>query len=298
MQVNRLFEIIYILLERQTVTAKEFAERFEVSSRTIYRDIETLSAAGIPIYMSKGKGGGISLVSGFVLDKAVLTKEEKNNILTSLTAFSAVGLSERTSALDKLTALLGGKCTDWVEVDFSNWSHGSKDKKLFYTIKDTIINQIIIQLSYSNGKGESSIREVEPLKLCFKGQDWYLYGFCKLKNDFRFFKLRRITDLIITGKQFEREIPKQIFTDTKQYVQTSEPIKLRISKSLAYRVYDEFPHYRTDENGDFIVDIIDSDPNWTYSYVGTFGSKAEIIEPENIRNNYIKLLQDSLKIYL
>lgn len=86
MQINRLFEIVYILLDKKRVTSRELAERFEVSSRTIYRDIETLSAAGIPVYMSKGKGGGISLLPDFVLNKAVITDEEKEEILSSLKA--------------------------------------------------------------------------------------------------------------------------------------------------------------------------------------------------------------------
>lgn len=80
MQINRLFEIVYILLEKEKVTARELAERFEVSTRTVYRDIEALSCAGIPVYMSKGKGGGVSLLPGFTLNKAVITEGEKAEI--------------------------------------------------------------------------------------------------------------------------------------------------------------------------------------------------------------------------
>ena len=114
MQINRLFEVVYILLDKKTVTAKELAERFEVSSRTIYRDIETLSSAGIPVYMSKGKGGGISLLPDFVLNKAVLTDEEKEDILSSLKAVKAVNLSKTDTALKKLSSLFGESNTDWI----------------------------------------------------------------------------------------------------------------------------------------------------------------------------------------
>ena len=106
MQINRLFEIVYILLENKIVKAGELAEHFEVSVRTIYRDVETLSQAGIPIYMSKGKGGGISLMPDFILDKAVLTEQEKGEILSSLKAVSALSLSESGSALNKLNSML------------------------------------------------------------------------------------------------------------------------------------------------------------------------------------------------
>ncbi len=298
MQINRLFEIIYILLDKKTATAKELAEYFEVSTRTIYRDVETLSSAGIPIFMSKGKGGGISLISGYVLNKAVLTDNEKTNILSSLKAFSSVDLSEQDSTLNKLSAMLGDKNTDWIEVDFSNWSDGGKEKKLFANLKIAIINKNIVNISYSNGKGEISNREIEPLKLCFKGQSWYVYSFCQLKKDYRFFKLTRISKLEIMAEKFERDTPKQILTEETYHTQQSETVKLKISKKFAFRVYDEFPQYEIDENGDFIVDVFISDKNWLHSYICTFGQHAEILEPKHIRNDFIKYLQDTLKNYL
>lgn len=298
MQINRLFEIIYILLERKIITAKELARHFEVSPRTIYRDIDVLSSAGIPVYMSKGKGGGISLISGYVLNKAVLTEEEKINIVSSLKAVSSVDLSPQDTALKKLSALFGDKNTDWIEVDFSHWSDGGKEKELFNKFKSAIINRFIVKLSYSNGKGENTDREIEPLKLCFKGQDWYIYSFCRLKKDYRFFKLKRISVLNITDLPFDRESPPQIFNNEMYYNEKSELIKLRVSKKLAYRVYDEHVEYEMDENGDFIVKVSISDKYWVYNYISTFGKDAEILSPESIRNGYINFLQDILKNYM
>lgn len=153
MQINRLFEIVYILLDKKTATAKEFAERFEVSSRTIYRDIETLSAAGIPVYMSKGKGGGISLLPDFVLNKVVLTDDEKTNILSSLKAVNSVNLSETDTALEKLSSLFGGENTDWIEVDFTSWVNTEDEKNVFNTIKSSILSKKVISFFYASGKG-------------------------------------------------------------------------------------------------------------------------------------------------
>ena len=101
MQINRLFEIIYILLDKKTVTANELAKKFEVSSRTIYRDVEILSGAGIPIYTTKGKGGGISILDNFILDKSVISKEEQSAIITALTAMSVLPNVEKTGIADK-----------------------------------------------------------------------------------------------------------------------------------------------------------------------------------------------------
>ncbi len=298
MQINRLFEIIYILLEKKNVTAKEFAEHFEVSTRTIYRDIETLSSAGIPVYMSKGKNGGISLVSGYILNKTILTDEEKVNILSSLKAVSTVNTNKQDSAIDKLSAMFGDKNTDWIEVDFSHWSDGDKERELFNKIKNSIINRTTVDFSYSNGKGETTKREVEPLKLCFRGQDWYFYGFCLQKNDYRFFKLKRVSNFTVTENKFKRETPKQIFINEKHYVENPDKVTLKISKKLSFRVYDEFPEYKLDENGDFIVNAVIWDKDWIYSYISTYGNMAKIIEPEHIRKKYIEFLQESLKVYL
>lgn len=141
MQISRLFEIVYILLDKKTVKAKELAVRFEVSSRTIYRDIETLSSAGIPVYMSKGKGGGISLLSDFVLNKAVITEEEKKDILSSLKAVNAVNLSKSDTALKKISSLFGELNTDWIEVDFSSWANIQNETETFNTVKSAILSK-------------------------------------------------------------------------------------------------------------------------------------------------------------
>ena len=168
MQTNRLFEMIYILLDKKLVTAKELAEHFEVSTRTIYRYVETLSGAGIPIYMSKGKGGGIALLPEFVLNKAVITEQEKEDILSSLTALGAVSLSDQRKTLEKMSGLFGGSDSNWIEVDFGFWADGEKEAALFQTIKQSILQKQVVHFLYINVKGERLAREVEPLKLVFK----------------------------------------------------------------------------------------------------------------------------------
>ncbi len=192
MQVGRLFEIVYILLERDKVTAKELAEHFEISTRTIYRDIETLSGAGIPVYMSKGKNGGIALLPDFVLNKAVITEKERKEILSSLFAIKSVNLEESNTALQKLGNLFGTEDADWIEVDFGFWSDGEKEATLFAEIKRAILEKKVIHFLYTSTIGEAVHREVEPLKLIFKGSSWYLYGYCRIRKDFRFFKLNKV----------------------------------------------------------------------------------------------------------
>ncbi len=298
MQINRLFEIVYILLDKKIVTSKELAKRFEVSTRTIYRDIETLSSAGIPVYMSKGKGGGISLLSDFVLNKAVLTEEEKNNILSSLKAVNSVNLSESDNALEKLSSLFGETSTDWIEVDFTAWYNAEEEKEIFSSLKSAILSKSAVSFFYSSGKGENTNRHVYPLKLCFKGQNWYLYGYCNKRCDNRFFKLTRIKQLSILDETFQKRAPLQIFSEKSILNDDLIVLKLKLSKKMAYRVYDEFNTYTQLEDGSFIAEIMYPKGEWIFNYVASFGEDCEVLSPEEIRNEIKIKFQRILNNYL
>ncbi len=298
MQINRLFEIVYILLDKKTVTSRELAERFEVSTRTIYRDIETLSSAGIPVYMTKGRGGGISLLPDFVLNKAVITEEEKEDILSSLKAVSAVNPSKTDTALNKLSSMFGESSTDWIEVDFSPWAGAQNETETFNTIKSAILEKRLISFIYASAKGQKTARHVEPLKLCFKSGAWYLYGYCKSRNDFRFFKLRRIRELCLTEQTFSRKSPKRILYDNNVFQEEYIKLKLKLSPQAAYRVYDEFESYEQQYDGSFIVEIAYPKGQWIYYYITTFGRHCEVLEPEDVRNYVETELKKTLKNYL
>ena len=155
MKINRLFEIIYILIEKESITAKEWAEKFEVSTRTIYRDVEILSSVGIPIYMTKGRGGGISLLPNYILDKTVLTDKERENILSSLRAVQTVDIADSNSKqelIQKFSSLFGNSYIDWIEVDFSSWHDYKDQSNIFQIIKSAIFNKKKIKFEYSNSK--------------------------------------------------------------------------------------------------------------------------------------------------
>lgn len=298
MQINRLFEIVYILLERKAVTARELAERFEVSQRTIYRDVETLSQTGIPVYMSKGKGGGISLLPEFVLNKAVLTKEEKSEILSSMRAVSALSLSADGSALHKLQSLLGKKDCDWIEVDFSSWGYFGNDAQTFELIKTAIIEKRALFFLYASGKAEKLPREVYPLKLLFKGAAWYMYGYCNLRKDYRFFKIRRIENPVLLDNHFDLPIPEHVLElekpDTSNYIRTV----MRISPKMAFRVYDEISNYQVKENGDFVCEMFLPDPDTICTYAASFGDCATILEPSEAVVEMKRRLEKSIQNYL
>ncbi|MDE7382714.1 MAG: HTH domain-containing protein, partial [Treponemataceae bacterium] len=154
MQVNnRLFEIVYILLQKKKVTAKELAERFEVSTRTIYRDVETLSRANVPIYATQGKDGGIALLDKYVLNKTILSEEEQNQILFALQSMKNVSGQNERGVLEKLSTLFNKAVNDWIKIDFSSWEKDSAQETKFEIIKKAILNKNRIEFVYYNSNG-------------------------------------------------------------------------------------------------------------------------------------------------
>lgn len=299
MQINRLFQIVYILLNKKSVTANELAEKFEVSARTIYRDIETLCSAGIPVYMAKGKGGGIRLLDNFVLNKSLLSEEEQNEILTALQGLNATKYPDVDNVISKL-GLLFNKCDyNWIDVDFTNW--GSNERKKFDLLKNSIISKRIIEFDYYGSSGEKTSRSVEPIQLWFKDKSWYLRGFCLSKDSIRIFKFSRIRDLKVTEKTFERVFPLEAFSEpVRGDNYRSVNLKLKIQSFSAYRVYDEFDEENITHNddGSFTVNISFPEDEWVYGYILSFGSNAEVIEPEYMRDIIRERLKEALKKYI
>ncbi len=280
------------------MTASELADRFEVSVRTIYRDIDTLSAAGIPVYMKKGSGGGIYILPGFVLNKAVLTDEEKRNIISALHAVDAVSLDERDTALQKLSSFFGQVNADWIEVDFSSWSSNGEEVNLFAKLKQAILSKELVSFLYHSGQSSSMMRTVAPLKLCFKGQGWYLYGFCSLRKDYRFFKLRRIKELLVLEEHHNQIAPQTVLDKPNIFKEEMIELKLKLTPAMAFRVYDEFSNIETLTDGSFIVKQVMPKGEWIYSYISSFGIDCEVLEPLVIRNYIKECLQKSLNNYL
>lgn len=287
MQINRLFEIIYLLLNKKFTTANELAEHFEVSVRTIYRDIDTLSLAGIPIYALQGKGGGISLLEHYVLDKSVLSEREQNEILYALQSLTVTQVPEADKVLAKLSSLFKKSRTNWIEVDFSPWGSDDKGFSQFTLIKDAILTHKIIEFNYFSSSGEKTARRVEPMKLIFKINAWYLQAFCLTRNELRMFKIVRMADVQITEDLFTQMIPQPL-PDGGQLQETQKWIELclNISADGAYRVYDEFKEKEITKNtdGSFTIKTTLPESDWLIRYILSFGSEAEVKSPQHIRD--------------
>ncbi len=293
MKNDRLFQIIYILLEKKTITAPELASVLEVSVRTIYRDIDTLSASGIPVYALSGKNGGISLMPGYTFDKALLSEAEQEQILFALQSMKATGQNVNL-LLSKLGTVFKKANKNWIEVDFSRWGLRKTDTVKFETIKKSILEKRILQISYAGSYGETTERNVKPIRLIFKSKNWYMQGYCLKAQAFRTFKITRVLSLAITDESFDDEF-NEIPSIENESVSMSNVIelKLRFSPKLLFRVYDEFPNEYIEKqiDGSVIVTAYMPADSWIYSYILSFGTNVEIIEPFYLKEELLKYIK-------
>ncbi len=296
MQISRLLEMVHLLMEHHSMTAAELAQRFEVSPRTILRDVDTLSEAGIPVYTAQGKGGGISIVDRYVLNKALLSGEEQQQILFALQGMAAAtGRPDANAALGKLRTLFAQTEPDWITVDFSRWGNTEADQARFEQIKSTIVSQRALAFTYDSAYGENARRTVYPLRLVFKFAAWYLQAFCIAKQGFRTFKVNRMRDLAAMPVRFDRsEYPApQIEADTD--ASSSIELTLRYHPAAAYRAFDEFDaqHIQKQEDGSLVVTAWLPEDGWLYGYLLSLGDAVDVLSPGSVR---LQLAEQARKI--
>lgn len=298
MQESRLFRIVYYLLENGKATAPELAQKFEVSIRTIYRDIDAISSAGIPIYAAQGKGGGISILSDYTLEKSFLSEQEREQILMALQGIMATTGKTSDELLTKLSGLFQMKYTKWIEVDFSDWVQGKPQQNTFDLIKNAIFQKKVISFCYFNSKGNNSKRNARPICLVFKSKDWYLYAFCLLRNDYRFFKLTRIRQVEMLSDTFTQDFTP-IKIEKQIHIEKTITVKLKFDRRIAFRVYDEFTDNITeDTQGNLYVQVNLPDNEILYSYLLSFAEYVEVLEPQCIRKQIKKKLQKMQEKYI
>ncbi|MDR2956960.1 MAG: YafY family transcriptional regulator [Coriobacteriales bacterium] len=295
MKINRLIEIITILLNRQTVTARELAERFDVSRRTIYRDIEVLSSAGVPIYSDKGKGGGISILEDYTLNKALLSKSESDGLILALKAMASTDYPEADSLLDKVSAIFkNSRANDWIEIDLDSWNNKVNEDNKFTKIRDAIRDSTVIYFDYINGKGVKSSRLVEPIKLMFNAYTWYLIAYCYFRCEQRMFRLSRIRNIELLDQHFTK---RTVAEQEKPVVRAPlVELKLRCDAKVLNRLYDAFDEQYIIQNNDGSFDLIVQIPDeeWVFGFILSFGNHVEVIEPEHIR---LEIKNRAKKIY-
>jgi len=282
------------------VTAKELAGRFGVSQRTIYRDVDTLSLSGIPVYTEKGKGGGISLLPDYVLSKSILSDKEQDEILSALRGLSNLRVSETEQVLQKLSGVFNKSAANWLEVDFTDWSYSNG--ALFTDFKTAVLEHRIAEFDYYGANGEKTSRRVEPLKLWFKSRAWYIHAYCLTRRDIRLFKLSRVKNLVLSDETFIERDLLQMQTDApaESCHLPDVTLKLKIGPEMAYRVYDEFHEDMVEKQTDssYIVTVDWPEDEWVYGTILSYGGFVEVLEPEHVRRIIKHKAQEIAKKYL
>ena len=281
----RLFALYHYLLERRQATAPELARRFEVSVRTIYRDVDALSAAGVPVYAVPGRGGGIALLDHCVLERAAFSQAEQAQLLTALQSLPDSVRAEAAGTLDKLAALFRQRAPDWLQVDLSHWGSAAPDHAKFQRLKQAILERRPISFRYMRSSGQAALRRVLPARLVFKGRAWYLQGFCLDREDYRTFKVSRMLDLAVQEESFDRPLVPPPIQAAQAEPPFPVPLTLSFAPWMAHRVYDEFAEdcIAPQADGSFLVQVVFPEDQWLYGYLLSFGAAVEVLAPASLR---------------
>lgn len=294
MKIDRMLTIIVMLLNRKRTSAKELSEKFEISVRTVYRDIEAINQAGIPVISYPGNNGGFGIVDNYKLSHQVLTI---NNLCSMLSALKGINSTlediELESSIEKLRNIIPqDKAQDLdlhmeqIIIAMQPWAFNAKQKQQVKVIQQAISKLQLISITYRNYSSQASSRQIEPMSLIFKGYTWYLFAYCHLKADFRVFRLSRIIKLKVEeGTFIRKEKSYHDMEAANEKQSTSTNITLKFSAQVRSRVEDVFNEQdiKLLSNGYTIVTAQFVDQDWVFTLILSFGEFVEVLGPEPVR---------------
>ncbi|MBN2401782.1 MAG: YafY family transcriptional regulator [Spirochaetes bacterium] len=305
MRIDRMLAITVMLLNRDRISARELAEKFEVSVRTIYRDIDAINLAGIPVVSYPGNDGGFGIMENYKIDRQLLTLNDMLTILSALKGINT-GLknSEVENAIEKISNLVPKEKAEEMElffrqmvIDIAPYGHSEKYKNNLKVIQRSIADNKLLRIIYTNIKGEKLERIIEPMTLIMRGYIWYLFAFCRERNNFRIFRLSRIKNIQVLEQNFTRKDQShEKYINQKDETQPETPIVLKFSPAARVKVEDYFEEEQIEilENGDMIVRVSYPEDEWVYSFILSYGESVEVLEPPHIK----KIIRDKIKMVL
>jgi predicted DNA-binding transcriptional regulator YafY len=306
MKIDRLLAIVLLLLNRRKVSATELSERFEVSVRTIYRDIETIDAAGIPIISHQGVGGGFSIMDHYRLEKQLLTPEEIMSMVSVLKGVGeALGDTRVLHSGKKIESLIGHRSPvnlkDEIRVELSPWGYRGEQNALLETVRKATVQRKLVRFTYRNSTGEAIDRTVEPMTLVFKGSAWYLFAYCRTRSDYRMFRLSRMRSFFVTGEGFERK-PYCYESYAKQFQASEDDLvefELKFSEKVRFLVEDAFSPNQIfpQENDAVVVRAPIPMGDWFIGWILSYGEHVEVTKPNWAREVIKEKLHNIQKLY-
>lgn len=308
MKVERLLGIIVLLLEKERVGARELADLFEVSLRTIYRDIDAVNRAGIPVCSRSGVGGGFEIMPSYKLDKKVFSTAELSTLLTGLSGLSGMLRGEElANTLAKIRSFIpADRAKDiefkanQIQIDLSPWMGNRNIQPYLEIIKTALRESRLLAFAYTDQHGDRTLRTVEPYQLVLKGSHWYLQGYCRIRDDYRLFKLSRMAELEMQTEVFvPRAYPNAVldFGSVPDALQTK--VKLRIHQSAMDRVIDFFPYEDCLSDGAeyYIVSFPFVENDYYYYFLLGLGDRCECLEPAQVRAEMKRRIQKLAALY-
>ncbi|NLV70748.1 MAG: YafY family transcriptional regulator, partial [Clostridiales bacterium] len=292
----------------ERISAQELADRFEVSPRTIYRDIDTINLAGIPVRSTSGVGGGFEIMQEYKIDKKVFSTADLSAILMGLSGLSSMMRGdELVNALAKVKSFIPADRakdielkTNQLSIDLSPWLGNRNIQPYLEMIQTALQESKLLSFEYADRHGNRTERTAEPYQLVLKGSHWYWQGYCHIRNDFRLFKLSRTSNLRILEKVFtprEYQKPQLDFTDILAAMQTK--IKIRIHKSVMDRVLDYCVHEDFSPDGEehYIVRFPFIENDYYYNILLSFGDRCECLAPLPVRTEIKRRIRDAAALY-
>lgn len=308
MKVDRLVSIIMILLDKQRIGAQELADMFEVSPRTIYRDIDAINMAGIPIRSTSGVGGGFEIMQQYKIDKKVFSTDDISTLLMGLSSLSGMMRgNELATAIAKVKSFIPADKakdiefkTNQINIDLSPWLGNSNIQPSLEMIKTALQESKMLTFEYIAHHGNKTVRIVEPYQLVLKSSHWYLQCYCHKRNDFRLFRLSRMSNLHMQEKTFTPQAykkPTLDFTEMLEMMRTK--IKIRIHKSVVDMVLDfcSYEDFSSDGDEHYIVNFPFIENDYYYNILFSFGDKCECLEPLHIRTEMKRRIYDIATLY-
>lgn len=296
MKIDRLLSIVVYLLNRELVSAAELARRFEVSARTIQRDMEAINLAGIPILSVQGPSGGYGIMDSFKMDRRLVTPDDLFYIITALKGISEqLDDGQLDDTLEKMRGLLPAasgepfkRRQERLFIDFSMLGGGPAQRDAFRVVQAAVEEGRLLEFEYTSNRLERLSRVVEPMTVVFKWRAWYLFGYCRLRGDYRLFRTSRIRRPLILDEGFaRRDLSFEAFSRDYDPEKTGNlvDILLRFSPEMA-AVVEEF-HNEEDmerqKDGSLVVRLSMPEDGWTYGYILSYGHFVEVLEPEGLR---------------
>jgi len=308
MKIDRLMNIIVVLLNQKKITAKELAEKFEVSVRTIYRDIDTIDMAGIPIISYPGVNGGFGIMENYKLNNQLLTINNLCSILTTLNGINhSLEDKDIDASIEKFRSLIPNDQKNYLElqmdqlvIDMPSWAKSKKEKERIKIIREAINLSKLITISYHNYNNEFSRRTIEPISIIFKGYTWHLFAYCLNKDDYRLFRITRIKDLVLNEDTFERrKMTYREYDESKVQVKTNH-VTLKFSPHVRSRVEDIFndDDLQILNTNEIVVTSEFPESEWFYSLILSFGEHVEVLGPQLIRETIANRIKQQYEKYL